>query len=133
MVNAVFIRSQTKRATEDQSTKEEIEQPDEIKDFEIAEEVLLLADEDLSIKKLIKVNSKEFIEAQHQSRELSPLLSESKNENSNKSNDFKIKDNGLLVKRTLDKIGNESELIVVPEQFREPIKSICHDSTSGHL
>ncbi|GFT48080.1 retrovirus-related Pol polyprotein from transposon 412 [Nephila pilipes] len=121
-VNAVFIRSQTKKTTEDQSPKEKAEQPEEILDSEIAEEILPLADEDLSIKELIKVNSKEFIEAQHQSRELSPLLSESRNENSNKSNDFKIKDNGLLVKRKFDKIGNERELIVVPEKFREPIK-----------
>ncbi|GBM60313.1 hypothetical protein AVEN_108101-1 [Araneus ventricosus] len=85
------------------------------------------------IRKLIEINSKEFIESQHQSRDLAPLLSEAKNENSSKLNDFKIKENGMLVKKKIEKNENERELIVVPEKYRDQIKSLCHDSTSGHL
>ncbi|GBM39714.1 hypothetical protein AVEN_47519-1 [Araneus ventricosus] len=86
--------------------------------FEIDEEILPQADEEYKeIKQLIEVDSKEFIESQHQSRDLAPLLSEAKNENSSKPNDFKIKENGMLLKRKIDKNENERELIVVPKKI----------------
>ncbi|GBN06625.1 hypothetical protein AVEN_215802-1 [Araneus ventricosus] len=102
--------------------------------FEIDEEILPQADEEYKeIKKLIEVYSKEFIESQHQSRDLAPLLNEAKTENSSKANDFQIKENGMLVKKKIDKNENGRELIVVPEKYGDKIKSLCHDSTSGHL
>ncbi|GBM65618.1 hypothetical protein AVEN_164724-1 [Araneus ventricosus] len=102
--------------------------------FEIIEEILPQADEEYKeIKKLVEVDSKEFIESQHKSRDLTPLLNEAKTENSSKPNDFKIKENGMLVKKKIDKNENERELIVVPEKYRDKIMSLCNDSTSGHL
>ncbi|GFU20212.1 retrovirus-related Pol polyprotein from transposon 412 [Trichonephila clavipes] len=38
-----------------------------------------------------------------------------------------------LVKKKVNKLVIEEYLIVVPEALREPIKTICHDGTSGHL
>ncbi|GBN00712.1 hypothetical protein AVEN_104778-1 [Araneus ventricosus] len=127
--------SQTKRSTEENQNKEaEMEQPEEMTHFEIDEEILLQADEEFKeIKQLVEVDSKEFIESQHQSRDLAPLLNEAKTENSSKPNDFKIKENGMLVKKKIEKYEIERELIVVPEKYRDQIKSLCHDSTSGHL
>ncbi|GBM35625.1 hypothetical protein AVEN_244513-1 [Araneus ventricosus] len=102
--------------------------------FEIDEEILPQADEEYKeIKKLIEINSKEFIEFQHQSRDLAPLLNEAKTQNSSKPNYFKIKENEMLVRKKIDKAENEREQIVVPEKYRDKIKSLCHDSTSGHL
>ncbi|GBN81658.1 hypothetical protein AVEN_217036-1 [Araneus ventricosus] len=128
-------RSQTKRSTEEDQNKEaEMEQPEEMTHFEINEEILPQADEEFKeIKQLVEVDSKEFIESQHQSRDSAPLLNEAKTENSSKPTDFKIKESGMLVKRKIDKNENERELIVVPEKYSDQIKSLCHDSTSGHL
>ncbi|GFW23060.1 uncharacterized protein K02A2.6 [Trichonephila clavipes] len=39
----------------------------------------------------------------------------------------------LLVKNREDKLGNVVKLIVVPEELRDPIKSLCHEGTSAHL
>ncbi|GBN82791.1 hypothetical protein AVEN_206963-1 [Araneus ventricosus] len=39
----------------------------------------------------------------------------------------------MLVKKKIDKDENERELIVEPEKYRDQIKSLCHDSTYGHL
>ncbi|GFX51213.1 retrovirus-related Pol polyprotein from transposon 412 [Trichonephila clavipes] len=39
----------------------------------------------------------------------------------------------LLVKNREDKLGNVMKLIVVPEELRDPIKSLCHEGTSAHL
>ncbi|GBM77788.1 hypothetical protein AVEN_231590-1 [Araneus ventricosus] len=133
-INAVMTRSQAKRSSEeDQNKKTKMEQPEEMTHFEIDEEIFPQADEEYKeIKKLIKVDSKEFIESQHQSRDLAPSLNETKTENSNKPNDFKIKENGMLVKKKIDK-NEERELIIVPEKYRDQIKSLYHDSISGHL
>ncbi|GBM65304.1 hypothetical protein AVEN_61631-1 [Araneus ventricosus] len=134
-INAVMTRSQEKRSSELVQNKEtEMEQPEEMTHFEIDEEILPQADEEYKkIKKLVEVDCYEFIESQHQSRDLAPLLNEAKTENSSKLNYFKIKENGMLVKKKIDKNENERELIVVPEKYRDQIKSLCHDSTSGHL
>ncbi|GBM78106.1 hypothetical protein AVEN_132241-1 [Araneus ventricosus] len=130
-----MTRSQAKRSREeDQNKKTEMEQLDEMTHFEIDEKILPQADEEYKeIKKLVEVNSNEFIESQHQSRDLAPMLNEAKTENSSKPNDFKIKENGMLVKEKIDKNENERELIVEPEKYRDQIKSLCHDSTYGHL
>ncbi|GBM76871.1 hypothetical protein AVEN_3924-1 [Araneus ventricosus] len=89
-INAVMTRSQAKRSTEEDQNKEaEMDQPEEVTHFEIDEEILPQADEEYKeIKKLIEVDSKEFIESQHQSRDLAPLLNEVKTENSSKPTDF---------------------------------------------
>ncbi|GBN50200.1 hypothetical protein AVEN_35355-1 [Araneus ventricosus] len=128
-----MTRSQAKRSSEEDRNQEaEMEQTEEMAHFETDEEILPQADEESKeIKKLIEVDSKEFIESQHQSRDLDPLLNEGKTENSSKPNYFKIKENGMLVKKKIDKNENERELIVVPEKYRDQIK--YHDSTSGHL
>ncbi|GFX50051.1 retrovirus-related Pol polyprotein from transposon 412 [Trichonephila clavipes] len=39
----------------------------------------------------------------------------------------------LLVKNREDTLGNVVKLIVVPEELRDPIKSLCHEGTSAHL
>ncbi|GFX93182.1 retrovirus-related Pol polyprotein from transposon 17.6 [Trichonephila clavipes] len=39
----------------------------------------------------------------------------------------------LLVKNREDKLGNVVKLIVVPEELRDPIKSLCHEGASAHL
>ncbi|GBM88164.1 hypothetical protein AVEN_12381-1 [Araneus ventricosus] len=115
-INTVMTRSQAKRSSEEDQNKEtEMEQPEEMIHFEIDEEILPQDDEEYKeIMKLVEVDSKEFIESQHQSRHLAPLLNEAKTENSSKLNDFKIKENVMLVKKKIDKNENERELIVVP-------------------
>ncbi|GBM57968.1 Retrovirus-related Pol polyprotein from transposon 297 [Araneus ventricosus] len=125
-----MTRSQTKRSTEkDQNKEAEMEQSEEMTHFEIDEEILPQADEEFKeIKQLVEVDSKVFIESQHQSRDLAPLLNEAKTENSSKLNDFKIKENGMLVKRKIDKNGNEIELIAVPEKNRDQIMSKIKDA-----
>ncbi|GBN72535.1 Retrovirus-related Pol polyprotein from transposon 412 [Araneus ventricosus] len=134
-INAVMTRSQAKRSSEEDQNKEaEVEQPEDMTHFEIDEAILPQADEEYKeIKQLVEVDSKEFLESQHQRRGLAPLLNEAKTENSCKPNDFKIKENGMLVKKKIDKNENERELIVLPEKFRDQIKSLYHYSTSGHL
>ncbi|GBO43349.1 hypothetical protein AVEN_201490-1 [Araneus ventricosus] len=79
-INAIMTRSQTKRSSEEDRNKEaEMGQTEEMTHFEIVEEILPQDDEEYKkIKKLIKVNSMDFIESQHQSRDLAPLLSEEK-------------------------------------------------------
>ncbi|GBM24817.1 Retrovirus-related Pol polyprotein from transposon 412 [Araneus ventricosus] len=84
------------------------------------------------LKKLVKFDSKQFIESQHESRDLASLIKEAKTENSSKPTDFKIKEKRMLVK-IKDTNDKERELIVVPEKYGDQIKSICHDSTSGYL
>ncbi|GBM65641.1 hypothetical protein AVEN_164743-1 [Araneus ventricosus] len=123
-----------KHDEEDRNKEAEMEQSEEMTHFEIDEEILPQADEEYKeIKKLIEVDSKEFTEYQHQNRDLTPLLNEAQTENSSKPNDFKIKENGMLAKKKIDKNEDERELIVVPEKYRDKIKSLCNDSTSGHL
>ncbi|GBM15796.1 hypothetical protein AVEN_262948-1 [Araneus ventricosus] len=132
-INAVMTRSQAKRSSEEDQNKEaEVEQPEEITHFEIDKAILPLADEEYNeIKQLIEADFKEFIESQHQSRDLAPLLNEAKTENSSKPNDFKIKENGMLVKKKIDKNENERELIVIPEKYRDQIKLLCHERKFG--
>ncbi|KFM65211.1 Retrovirus-related Pol polyprotein from transposon 412, partial [Stegodyphus mimosarum] len=133
-VNAVLTRSQVKRSREEDRSRETEMEKLELSFIETDEDILPQADEEgKEIKKVINVNSKELIESQHQSRDLASLLSEAKNENSSKTNAFKVKKNGLFGKMKIDKNGNERELIVIPEKYRNKIKSLCHDSTSGHL
>ncbi|GBM41066.1 hypothetical protein AVEN_180967-1 [Araneus ventricosus] len=88
-INAIMTLSQAKRSSEEDRNKEaQMEQTEEMTHFEIDEEILPQGDEEYKeIKKLIEVNSKEFIESQHESRDLAPLLGEAKNENSSKRND----------------------------------------------
>ncbi|GBM81116.1 hypothetical protein AVEN_109155-1 [Araneus ventricosus] len=43
-----------------------------------------------------------------------------------------MKESSLVMKMRIDENGNERELIVVPEKYRDQIKSFCND-TSGHL
>ncbi|GBM59879.1 hypothetical protein AVEN_62361-1 [Araneus ventricosus] len=104
-INVVMTRSQAKRSSEEDQNKEtEMEQLEEMTHFEIDVEILPQADEEYKeIKKLVEVDSKEFIESQHKSRDLAPLLNEAKTENSSKLNDFKMKENGMLVKKKIEK------------------------------
>ncbi|GBM33608.1 hypothetical protein AVEN_203656-1 [Araneus ventricosus] len=84
-----------------------MEQADKTSHIEIDEYILPQADEEYkNIKKVIvcEVNSKDFIESQHQSKDLAPLHSEAQNKNSSKPNYFKINENGLLVKKQIEKM-----------------------------
>ncbi|GBM94055.1 hypothetical protein AVEN_124556-1 [Araneus ventricosus] len=123
-INAVMTRSQRKRSTEEDQNKEaEIEQPEEMTHFEIDEEILPQADEEFKeIKQLVEVDSKEFFESQHQSRDLAPLLNEAKTENSSKPNDFKIKENGIT----------SGHLDIVKTKVRLVRKQIACESPASH-
>ncbi|GFX59590.1 CCHC-type domain-containing protein [Trichonephila clavipes] len=46
---------------------------------------------------------------------------------------YSLLEKELLVKNREDKLGNVVKLIVVPEELRDPIKSLCHEGTSAHL
>ncbi|GBM41724.1 hypothetical protein AVEN_173126-1 [Araneus ventricosus] len=100
-----MTRSQAKTSSEEDQNKEaDVEQSEEMTHLEIDEEILPQADEEYKeIKKLIEVDSMEFIQSQHQRRDLAPLLNEAKTENSSKANDFEIKENGMLVEKKIDK------------------------------
>ncbi|GBM08951.1 Retrovirus-related Pol polyprotein from transposon 412 [Araneus ventricosus] len=71
-----MTRSQAKISSEEDRNKEaEMEQTEEITHFEIYEDILPQGDEECKkIKKLIEVDSKEFIESQRQRGDLAPLL-----------------------------------------------------------
>ncbi|GBM30441.1 Retrovirus-related Pol polyprotein from transposon 412 [Araneus ventricosus] len=54
-------------------------------------------------------------------------------EKTDSRNEFEILPNGLLVKRKTNKVGEDKLLLVVPKEFRERLKALCHEGASSHL
>ncbi|GBN69290.1 hypothetical protein AVEN_147376-1 [Araneus ventricosus] len=141
IVNAVVTGSKGRKLENDKGLLEE-QINTEIYDEEILgygenqaecmvnDEVLPKADLSDSLKKLIEVDSSNFIEEQQKSKELA-LLFELVKTKGNQTN-FDVK-NGVLVRKKINKLGGEEYAIVVPETLREQIKTMCHEGTSGHL
>ncbi|GBL83953.1 hypothetical protein AVEN_100840-1 [Araneus ventricosus] len=95
---------------------------------------------------LLKIDSKAFIEAQQGCKELQSLtkkdtqgckelqsLTKKILEKTDSRNEFEILPNGLLVKRKTNKVGEDKLLLVVPKEFRERLKALCHEGASSHL
>ncbi|GBL84249.1 hypothetical protein AVEN_86473-1 [Araneus ventricosus] len=80
----------------------------------------------------LKIDSKAFIEAQQGCKELQSLTKKIL-EKTDSRNEFEILPNGLLVKRKTNKVGEDKLLLVVPKQFRERLKALCHEGASSHL
>ncbi|GFX16129.1 retrovirus-related Pol polyprotein from transposon 412 [Trichonephila clavipes] len=81
------------------------------------------------INPVTEIKSSTFIAEQQKSKELAPIIESVKK---GSEADYGIK-NGILLKKKINKLGIDECLIVVPETFKEQIKTICHDGTSGHL
>ncbi|GBN95052.1 Retrovirus-related Pol polyprotein from transposon 17.6 [Araneus ventricosus] len=141
IVNAVVTRSKGRKLENDKGLLEEqinteIYDEDILGDGEnqaecmVNDEVLPKTDLSDPLKKLIEVDSSNFIGEQQKSKELA-LLFELVKTKGNQTN-FDVK-NGVLVRKKINKLGVEEYAIVVPETLREQIKTMCHEGTSGHL
>lgn len=140
-VNAVVTRSKGKELERDKSLLDEqitaeshseeilIDGENQIDIIE-DDEVLPKADLSDPLKRIVEVDSRTFIEEQQKSKELAPLFELVKIKG-NQTN-FEIK-NGVLVRKKINKLGGEDYAIVVPETLRDQMKTMCHESTSGHL
>ncbi|GBM41211.1 hypothetical protein AVEN_180517-1 [Araneus ventricosus] len=81
---------------------------------------------------LLMIDSKAFIEAQQGCKELQSLTKKII-EKTDSRNEFEILPNGLMVKRKTNKVDEDKLLLVVPKEFRERLKALCHEGASSHL
>ncbi|GBN99322.1 hypothetical protein AVEN_212760-1 [Araneus ventricosus] len=81
---------------------------------------------------LLTIDSKAFIEAQQGCKELQSLTKKII-EKTYSRNEFEILPNGLMVKRKTNKVDEDKLLLVVPKEFRDRLKALCHEGASSHL
>ena len=138
-VNAVLTRYQQRKLKDKQTLVKEklnneeqnVQLEDECGDIgSEGDDILPEVEHNDPIYNIIQMDSHSFIEEQKKSNELAPIFELVKSGDS--KTDFKIK-NGVLVKKRVNKLGVEENLIVIPETLREQIKKMCHEETSGHL
>ncbi|GFR21014.1 retrovirus-related Pol polyprotein from transposon 412 [Trichonephila clavata] len=136
MINAVQTRAQKKiLEAENDVQGQYIEQFEELNDNISEDEKKNIEDvlpmvKEFSVQNLIKTSAKVFVEEQHQSEPLKPLIAEAKL-NVSKENRYILGKNILFFKKR-DKNGTERKLLVVPEKFREQLKTFCHEAELVH-
>ncbi|GFV67682.1 retrovirus-related Pol polyprotein from transposon 412 [Trichonephila clavipes] len=137
ILNAVQTRSQVKAAREERgidsgdSKKEEDEVIIVSSDAE--DEILIPAlQEYVPELALLRVTRENLINAQKNSEEIKSLYEQAASQVQVTNQVYSL-EKELLVKNREDKLGNVVKLIVVPEELRDPIKSLCHEGTSAHL
>ncbi|GFV00748.1 hypothetical protein TNCV_1385671 [Trichonephila clavipes] len=81
---------------------------------------------------LLRVTRENLINAQQNSEEIKSLYEQAASQVQVTNHVYSL-EKELLVKNREDKLGNVVKLIVVPEELRDPIKSLCHEGTSAHL
>ncbi|GFY28966.1 retrovirus-related Pol polyprotein from transposon 17.6 [Trichonephila clavipes] len=81
---------------------------------------------------LLRVTRENLINAQKNSEEIKSVYEQAASQVQVTNQVYSL-EKELLVKNREDKLGNVVKLIVVPEELRDPIKSLCHQGTSAHL
>ncbi|GFW29274.1 retrovirus-related Pol polyprotein from transposon 297 [Trichonephila clavipes] len=81
---------------------------------------------------LLRVTRENLINAQKNSEEIKSLYEQAASQVQVTNQVYSL-EKELLVKNRKDKLGNVVKLIVVSEELRDPIKSLCHEGTSAHL
>lgn len=131
MMNAVETRNQKNlRESKVERVVEEAAPEDNLL-LEDEEDILPEVEPEFFGSDLIKVSPNEFKEAQKRSEDLKPLF-ELARQPSAKENKY-VLHNDMLFYQKKDKDGTERRLLVVPEQFREALKKLCHEGTTAHL
>ncbi|GFY46001.1 retrovirus-related Pol polyprotein from transposon 412 [Trichonephila inaurata madagascariensis] len=132
MINVMQTRAQKKLLeVENEVQGQSIEQFDEELNDDLSEdekksiEEVLPVVKELSVQDLIKTSPKVFVEEQHKSEQLKPLIADAKL-NVSKENKYVLEKNMLFFKKR-DKNGTERKLLVIPEKLGEQLKTICHE------
>ncbi|GFW77991.1 retrovirus-related Pol polyprotein from transposon 412 [Trichonephila clavipes] len=137
ILNAVQTRSQVKAAREERgidsgnAKKEEDEVIIVSSDAE-DESLIPALQEYVPELALLWVTRENLINAQKNSEEIKSLYEQAASQVQVTNQVYSL-EKELLVKNREDKLGNVVKLIVVPEELRDPIKSLCHEGTSAHL
>ncbi|GFU95356.1 retrovirus-related Pol polyprotein from transposon 17.6 [Trichonephila clavipes] len=137
ILNAVQTRSQVKAAREergiDSGDAKKGEDEVIIVSSDSEDEILIPAiQEYVPELALLRVTRENLINAQKNSEEIKSLYEQAASQ-VQVTNQVYLLEKELLVKNREDKLGNVVKLIVVPEELRDPIKSLCHEGTSAHL
>ncbi|GFU94737.1 retrovirus-related Pol polyprotein from transposon 297 [Trichonephila clavipes] len=138
ILNAVQTRSQVKAAREergiDSGDAKKGEDEVIIVSSDAEDEILIPAlQEYVPELALLRVTRENLINAQKNSEEEIKSLYEQAASQVQVTNQVYLLEKELLVKNREDKLGNVVKLIVVPEELRDLIKSLCHEGTSAHL
>ncbi|GBM48414.1 Retrovirus-related Pol polyprotein from transposon 412 [Araneus ventricosus] len=141
-VNAIQTRAQKRLEKQEEVVYVKDKDPISVEETEMAatEDIEIENDDLFSLPpkeefeglSLLKIDSKAFIEAQQGCKELQSLTKKIL-EKTDSRNEFEILPNGLLVKRKTNKVGEDKLLLVVPKEFRERLKALCHEGASSHL
>ncbi|GFW67620.1 retrovirus-related Pol polyprotein from transposon 17.6 [Trichonephila clavipes] len=137
ILNAVQTRSQVKAAREergiDSGDAKKGEDEVLIVSSDAEDEILIPAlHEYVPELALLRVRRENLINAQKNSAEIKSLYEQAASQVQVTNQVYSL-EKELLVKNREDKLGNVVKLIVVPEELRDPIKSLCHEGTSAHL
>ncbi|GFV94508.1 retrovirus-related Pol polyprotein from transposon 297 [Trichonephila clavipes] len=137
ILNAVQTRSQVKVAKEergiDSGDAKKGEDEVIIVSSDAEDEILIPAlQEYVPELALLRVTRENLINAQKNSEEIKSLYEQAASQVQVTNQVYSL-EKELLVKNREDKLGNVVKLIVVPEELRDPIKSLCHEGTSAHL
>ncbi|GFW47496.1 gypsy retrotransposon integrase-like protein 1 [Trichonephila clavipes] len=137
ILNAVQTRSQVKAAREergiDSGDAKKGEDEVIIVSSDAEDEILIPAlQEYVPELALLRVTRENLINAQKNSEEIKSLYEQAASQVQVTNQVYSL-EKELLVKNREDKLGNVVKLIVVPEELRDPIKSLCHEGTSAHL
>lgn len=143
-LNAIQTRSQARRAELEKKLGSE-EDPGEQNKLTRNDEAILSelnSEEPLNIPdllinapeiSLLEVSGADFKKAQQNSQGLRELFDIASGKIQSTVNKTYFIENDVLVKHQEDRLGNLKKMLVVPEEFREKIKTLCHEGTSGHL
>ncbi|GFX41829.1 retrovirus-related Pol polyprotein from transposon 17.6 [Trichonephila clavipes] len=137
ILNAVQTKSQVKLAREergiDSGDAKKGEDEVIIVSSDAEDEILIPAlQEYVPELALLRVTRENLIDAQKNSEEIKSLYEQAASQVQVTNQVYSL-EKELLVKNREDKLGNVVKLIVVPEELRDPIKSLCHEGTSAHL
>ncbi|GFW02803.1 retrovirus-related Pol polyprotein from transposon 412 [Trichonephila clavipes] len=133
ILNAFQTRSQVKAAREERGDAKKVEDEVIIVSSDAEDEILIPAlQEYVPELALLRVTRKNLINAQQNSEEIKSLYEQAASQVQVTNQVYSL-EKELLIKNREDKLGNVVKLIVVPEELRDPIKSLCHEGTSAHL
>ncbi|CAL1262547.1 unnamed protein product [Larinioides sclopetarius] len=140
-VNAIQTRAQKRIA--DQEKDIQTSNPEKEDAEEITADLMETEDEDFSFPaketnsnglSLVKIDTKTLLRKQKECATLKDLVEKvSRKDPKETLKGYKMLPNGLLVKQQTDKLGEQRQLLIIPEEYCENIKALCHEGTSGHL
>ncbi|GFS82268.1 retrovirus-related Pol polyprotein from transposon 17.6 [Trichonephila clavipes] len=137
ILNAVQTRSQVKATREERGIDSDDAKKGKVEAIIVSsdaeDEIFIPAlQEYVPELALLRVTRENLINAQKNSEEIKSLYEQAASQVQVTNQVYSL-EKELLVKNREDKLGNVVKLIVVPEGFRDPIKSLCHEGTSAHL